>query len=199
MTPLTILFASTNRGKLVEVRQIAGEFGIAIRDLAELEPERGLAPEVDESADSYEGNARLKAEAYAAWSGMITLADDTGLEVAALGGKPGVRSARYAGPDADGAANRTRLLGELTGVDQREARFVCVLVLVVPEGAGRESRAALEGRISLNAAGSGGFGYDSIFFLPQYGMTLAEAKAQQVSVETHRIKALRQLFAGLSA
>lgn len=190
----SILFATTNSGKLVEVRQIAEEFGISIVGLADVESLRGKAPQVDETADTYEGNALLKAQSYAQWSGMSAIADDTGLEVAALGGRPGVKSARYAGDKASGSDNCRKLLSEMEGQVLRDARFVCVLALAAPESAPITVRDTLSGEISSKPSGTGGFGYDSLFYLPALAMTLAEAKAGGIAVQTHRIGALRSLF-----
>ena len=188
------VFASSNGGKLTEVRSVATEFGYQVIDPLDLKARCGDAPLVDENADSYQANARLKAIAYQRWSANAVLADDTGLEVAAINGSPGLYSARYAGEHATATENLKKLLRELEYVDKRGARFICSLVMIAHDGQIYESRGELNGEITRVPNGAGGFGYDGIFFIPQLGCTLAEAKSRNLSIETHRTIALRRLF-----
>ena len=192
-----ILFASTNSGKLAEVRSASP---VPIISPLEIERRIGMpAPEVSETERTYLGNARLKAESYFNWSRRhATLADDTGLEVAALGGAPGIYSARYAGEGANPRRNIQKLLEVMQGKSERNATFVCQLVLILPNGEQKFSRGELHGTIAEAPRGDGGFGYDSIFIVDDAGSkTLAELKAEKVALITHRGAALRKLFEDL--
>lgn len=209
MTPKTLLFASSNEGKLVEVREIAASFSFRVLTPLELQEEaslfsglhspEGTIPEVKESADSYLGNARLKAEAFYNWSGMASLADDAGLEVDALGGAPGVFSSRYAGLRASSPDNIQKLLAALAEAKDRSARFRSVLLLKLNKTQELIAEATLSGVIAEQVDGSGGFGYDSVFVVDGYAKTLARLKEERVVVKTHRILALEQLFRSLLA
>ena len=193
---MKILFASSNKGKSAEIKEVAQSFPeISIVFPEEVGPG---APEVEESAADYRGNAELKARAYQAWGGVPALADDTGLEVKALNGLPGVRSARYAGEPSNPKKNIAKLLEELRGCADRRARFVCVLVAILQDLTIVTSEAALEGSIIEGTRGSGGFGYDSIFVPAGFTKTLAELKGEGSSVETHRIAAARKLFSDIA-
>lgn len=203
---MRILFASTNLGKFVEVKEEASKFGYCIvtpelvlekGDGNKLDILRDTMPVVDESMDSYLGNARLKAAAFNAWSGLPSLADDTGLEVAALGGRPGVYSARYSGPNGDAQQNISKLLLDLRGVVDRQACFKCALSLYFGNQEKLNVVEELPGEIIDSPSGEGGFGYDSIFYLPEFKMTLAQLKEKRIGVVTHRGKACRSLFAKL--
>jgi len=188
-----IVFASTNPGKLAEMRVLAAPAGVAILSPAEAKP--GVSPPpVDETATSYMGNARLKAAAIASWSGLPALGDDTGLEVEALHGAPGLITARYAGPGCTMEQNIEKVLGALSGQSDRRARFVCALSLAVAPGHYLEVEHHLAGEIALMPAGDGGFGYDCVFLLPEYGRTLAELKGAAVPVQTHRARAMASLM-----
>ncbi len=149
-------------------------------------------PQAVEDAESFEGNARRKALHYARLTGRLTLADDSGLEVDALGGEPGVHSARYAGPMCEDAANNARLLEELAGVpdEQRSARFCCVMALARREDVLATASGSVEGLIIDEARGENGFGYDPHFFVPEFGMTTAEMPPEQKNRISHRGKAL---------
>jgi XTP/dITP diphosphohydrolase len=150
-------------------------------------------PDVEESGDTLEENALLKARAVAAATGLPAVADDTGLEVASLGGAPGVHTARYAGPGAGYAANRRALLAALEGVADRRARFRTVVALVIP-GAGEVlAQGVLEGQITREERGSGGFGYDPVFEVE--GRTLAELGEDHKNRISHRARALAALAA----
>jgi len=192
-----VLFASTNRGKFLELKAPLAAHGI---DLV-LPLDLGLPtapPQVDEDRPTYEGNARKKAQAYALWSGMPTLADDTGLEVECLGGAPGIYSARYAGPGAGSKENKLKLLKVLAKEKKnRRARFVSTLVLHWPNGKSVEANGSLEGAIVTAERGTGGFGYDTLFEVETRGRTLAELKGAGEIVDTHRTRALSGLIAKL--
>jgi XTP/dITP diphosphohydrolase len=187
----TILIATTNRGKLREVQAILA--GLPLR-LVTLEDFPGL-PEPIEDADTFEENAKIKALHYARLTRHWTLADDSGLVVDALGGSPGVRSARHAGPECDPAANNAKLVKELCGVppESRTARFQCAIALAGPEGVLATTRGAVEGVIIDEARGTNGFGYDPHFFVPEHGMTTAEMAPEQKNRISHRGEALRAI------
>jgi XTP/dITP diphosphohydrolase len=204
---LSILFASTNRGKFREVEEVARSFGINLvspLDLTGSDYRRfGLTaplappPEVEENADTYIGNAKLKADAYFEWSGIPSLSDDTGLEVDALNGAPGLYSARYGGPGCTPETNIDRLLGNLQNQTSRSARFYCVLYLRFDPSNSLTAEATLEGEILRERRGGGGFGYDSVFKVQGSESTLAELKSSGEVVDTHRIIACRKLFSCL--
>ncbi len=186
--PVTILVATTNPGKLREVRSILE--GLSLR-LSGLEDHPRLAEPV-EDADSFEGNARLKALHYAGLTGGWTLADDSGLEVDALAGAPGLRSARYAGPGRDDAANNAKLITQLACVplEKRTARFRCAVALASPNEILAIGSGTVEGLIVDEPRGGSGFGYDPHFFVPRYGMTTAEMTPRQKNRISHRSQAL---------
>jgi XTP/dITP diphosphohydrolase len=192
--PLRLVCASANPHKVAE---IAALLGAAI----ELVPRPAGVPDVVEHADSLLGNARLKGRAIAAAAGAAAVADDTGLEVDALGGAPGVHSARYAGPDASDAANRARLLAELVGVpsQRRTARFRTVALVAWPDGDELYVDGVCEGQIAEAERGACGFGYDSLF-VPDDGdgRTFAEMTAAEKDAISHRGRAFRALVTALS-
>ena len=183
--PVTL--ATRNAGKLAELQALC-------RGVLELRllPSDPAPPEVDEDQDSYLGNALKKARAIAAFSGGGALADDSGLEVDALPGELGVRSARYGGPGLDDAGRCARLLAALQGVPQRSARFRCVLVLAQGD-AWVSAEGTLEGEIAHAPRGAGGFGYDPVFVLRDRGVTLAEVAAEEKNALSHRAAAARAL------
>jgi XTP/dITP diphosphohydrolase len=194
---LTILFATTNPHKVRELRGVLEPLGIFVRSLDSLS---AVPPEPDEDQDTFSGNARLKAIAYARATGLSCLAEDSGLEVDALGGAPGVHSARYARSagtrDERDRANNEKLLGALAGVppDRRTARFVCAMCLASPEGHVLvETAGTYEGVIAEAPRGSGGFGYDPLLYLPDTGRTSAELTEREKAERSHRGKAARQL------
>jgi XTP/dITP diphosphohydrolase len=179
-----LVFATSNKGKLVELQGLVGA-GVHVRSLKDF-PEIG---EIPETADTFEGNSELKARAVAKATGLWALADDSGLMVDALDGRPGVYSARYAPTDSE---RITKLLAELANVPdpKRTARFVCSLCLCSPSGEVVFARGTCEGRIGHVARGAHGFGYDPIFELPD-GRTLAELTHDQKSGLSHRGQAFR--------
>ena len=192
-----IVLGSTNAGKLRELRQLLAGLPVEVRGLAEY-PE---AEPPEETGETFAENARLKATALARQLGCWVLADDSGLCVDALGGRPGVRSARYTGDDATDERNVARLLDELAGVDgaRRAAAFVCVAVLASPEGVLFEAEGRCEGRIARHPRGENGFGYDPVFFYPGFGATFAEVSAEAKNAVSHRGRALRALAEELPA
>ncbi len=189
---MTLLLSTRNPGKIAEIRLLLSDLPIALRSVSEIDG----APFVEEDADTLEGNARKKAETLHVFAGLPALADDTGLEVDALGGLPGVQSARFAGLSADDAANRRKLLAELQGAQNRSARFRTVIALADETGA-RFFEGVCRGTIIAEERGSKGFGYDSIF-VPEGGdRTFAELDAEEKNAISHRGAALRQFAAYL--
>lgn len=182
-----LLIATRNPGKLREFAAIFDGLGLTLRTLDEL----GIADEVEETGETFAANATLKAEAYMALSGLPTLADDSGLEVAALGGAPGVYSARYGG--VKGEAQLRYLLDQLSGVPwhERLARFVCVIALARPGHPTELAEGTLPGVIEFEPRGSGGFGYDPLFYLLDEDATLAELPAERKNQISHRAAAAR--------
>jgi XTP/dITP diphosphohydrolase len=186
--PPRLVAATKNPDKAREVRAVLAVVapGVELAEGADW-------PDVEESGATLEENALLKARAVAAATGLPALADDTGLEVAALNGAPGVHTARYAGPNAGYAANRRALLAALEGVADRRARFRTVVALVVPGGEEVLAAGVLEGRIATAERGNGGFGYDPIFEVE--GQTLAELGEDHKNRISHRARALAALAA----
>ena len=189
---MELVLASNNQGKLREIKALCEPFGIDVRTAAEL----GFTEDVEETGDTFEANARLKAETVAKALGRPALADDSGLVVKALGGAPGVYSARYAGEHGDDAANNKKLMAELAKVDpdQRQAAFVCCMVCSKPDDGEIMAEGRLEGVITLQPAGENGFGYDPVFYLPQKGLTAAQISREEKNAISHRGNALRALM-----
>jgi XTP/dITP diphosphohydrolase len=184
-----LLLATSNAGKIRELALALEGLPVRLRTLSELEPH----PPVEETGETFEENASLKATSYGRRTGLLTLADDSGLEVAALGGAPGVRSARYAGAEATDGQRVARLLEELEGVGdaRRGARFVCVLALYDPAAATlRLFRGVCAGRIAGSARGSHGFGYDPVFVPEGYDLSFAELPGEIKQRISHRAIAL---------
>jgi XTP/dITP diphosphohydrolase len=182
-----LLLATSNQGKTKEYRFLLDGLGYQITTLAE----EGITEVVIESGSNYEQNARLKAISYAKLSQLTTLADDSGLEVDALNGKPGVKSARFAGETATDAEKVSFLLAKLNGVpwEKRTARFKCVIAIASPEGQFEVCYGECQGMIVLKAKGENGFGYDPIFFLPEIGKTMAELPLEMKNQISHRARA----------
>lgn len=186
------VLASQNAHKLQELQAILGSLGIEVV----LESDIGLHIDVDETGTTFEENSRLKAEAVMKASNMPTIADDSGLMVDALGGAPGVYSARYGPKGHDGTDDEriAYLLENLKDVpdEQRTAHFVCVITCLWPDGREIVARGECPGRILHEKHGKGGFGYDPVFYLPEYGMTYAELPAEKKNEISHRGCALRE-------
>jgi len=190
--PATILIATKNRGKLREVQDILAGLPVVWATLDQI-PD---LPDAVEDADTFAGNAERKAMHYARLTGLWTLADDSGLEVDALGGAPGVYSARYAGRQGDDAANNKQLIAQLAGVppEQRTARFRCAVALAGPEGILATACGTFEGLIVDDPRGTNGFGYDPHFFVPELGMTAAQLPPEQKNRISHRAQALAAIL-----
>lgn len=185
-----VVLATRNRHKVEELAALLGDLGIRIRTLAEFPH----APEVEEDGATCEANAIKKACEIARATGLTAVADDTGLEVDALGGRPGVYAARYAGEHATYEDNCRKLVQELEGVphERRTARFITVAAIAVPGGPVQVTQGVLNGYITDKACGSKGFGYDPVFYVPELKATLAEISAEQKNRISHRAKAFLQ-------
>ncbi len=187
-----LLIATNNPGKKREYQQLLAPLKLKLCTAQDL----GLSITVREDGSTYAENARIKALRYLQASGLLTLADDSGLEVDALGGEPGLHSARYAGPGASDADRYRLLLQKLDGVpwEQRTARFRCVLVLTVPGGETYSTEGTCEGIIALEPQGEYGFGYDPIFYLPQYEKTMAQLPLEVKNRISHRARAVQKML-----
>lgn len=188
---MEIVLASRNRKKAEEIQRILAGQPIEVRSLADF-PD---CPDVIEDADTFDGNALKKAREVAAFTGRIAISDDSGLEVGALNGAPGVFSARYAGPDATDDANVEKLLHELEDVpdDRRGARFVCCIALADPAGETHIFWGFADGVLGRERKGQNGFGYDPLFFPIGHSRTFAEMSAAEKDALSHRRKALAKL------
>lgn len=204
MTSNRIVVATHSAHKLRELRQLLHP---AVAELVSLD-DIGIADEVDETGETFEANARLKARTFAVQTGLPTLADDSGLEVDALDGGPGVRTKRYAGENATDEQNNQKLLDALRDLppEKRGARYVCVLALALPDASGRitvrTSRGTLGGRIASTPKGNGGFGYDPIFEPrgePPGGETLGQWSAEAKNCVSHRARASARMAAILES
>jgi len=185
-----LLLATSNPGKTKEYRFLLDGLGYKITTLSE----EGITKVVTESGNNYEQNARLKAITYAKSSQLLTLADDSGLEVDALNGEPGIKSARFAGKAATDADRVRLLLARLDGVpwERRTARFRCVIAVATPEGQCEICRGECRGMIALGAKGRNGFGYDPVFYLPEMGRTMAELPLETKNQLSHRARASQE-------
>ncbi len=188
---LKLLVATGNKGKLKEIRHLLEGCPIEIVGLDQF-PQ---APEVIEDGDTFTANAIKKAAEMAAFSGLLTLADDSGLCVEALHGEPGVFSARYAGEQGDDAANNAKLLDKMKDVvdEQRQAAFHCVMALAWPDGRCETFDGKISGLLMRGERGGGGFGYDPLFMVPEYGKTTAELPLEIKNRISHRGQALRKV------
>jgi XTP/dITP diphosphohydrolase len=186
--------ATSNPGKLREFRLAAQQFGIDIQEL----PGLTQLPPCEETGRTFRDNAILKAKCYGQHAAGLLFADDSGLEVDALDGAPGVISARYAGPGATDALNNALLLGNMRGRENRRARFVCVIALADRGKFLRTFRGTVEGEIIDAPRGDAGFGYDPLFYYPPYGRAFGEVSAKEKMTVSHRGKALTALFRYLS-
>lgn len=185
------MIATTNAGKLREVRQVLGDLPVELRSLSDWLP----LPEPVEDGETFEANAELKARHYARLTGAWSLADDSGLEVHALGGAPGVHSARYAGLQRDDQANNAKLVRDLKNIppEQRTARFRCAVVLASATEVVGAVSGAVEGLIIDESRGRNGFGYDPHFLVPEFNITTAEMDPEQKNRISHRGLALRRI------
>jgi len=197
---MDLLVATRNPGKLRELNQLLSGLPIRAISLAEA----GICEDIPETGRTFVENATLKARGYAALSGLTTLADDSGLEVDALGGAPGVQSARWAGPHASDMDRILLLLERLQGVppQQRGAQFRCVVAIATPSLEVCTTEGIVRGQIIDQPRGSHGFGYDPVFFIPECGLTMAELEPEEKNRISHRARALqaaRPILARLAA
>lgn len=195
---IDLLVATTNPGKFAEVRAFLSKLPLRIVSLKDFRD----PPVIVEDGTTFEQNALKKARILADFSGMLTLADDSGLEVDALDGAPGIYSARYCGEEGNDQKNNEKLLQELQNVSEarRTARFVCALALCAPKSYGMSNwtvRESCEGRIAFTLRGANGFGYDPLFFYPPFGKTFGEIDRQTKATVSHRGKALRRFTEAL--
>ena len=195
MRPGRLLIATHNPGKLIELTWLLGDVPFDLISLADA----GIHHQVDETGETFEQNAALKAETYARLSGLPTLADDSGLEVDALGREPGVRSSRYAGADASDDQRIAFLLQKLQNIPEQAwtARFRCVIAVAWPSDPVRLYTGECLGRIVREPRGTNGFGYDPVFLLPERGKTMAELSAEEKNRVSHRSVAARKAAAAL--
>lgn len=186
-----LIFATGNAGKMKEIREILGRPGLTILS----QKEAGITSDVEENGTTFEANALIKARAVAAQTDALVLADDSGLEIDYLNGEPGVYSARYMGEDTSYEIKNQKILDLLAGVpeEKRTARFVCVIAAVLPDGREFTTKGTIEGIIGYESRGEGGFGYDPIFFVPEFGCSTAELTMEQKNEVSHRGKALRAM------
>ncbi len=191
-----IIFATGNAGKMKEIRMIMADLDIEVQSMKEAE----IQAEIVEDGETFEENAKIKAQAIAQelrarGEQAVVLADDSGLEIDYLNKEPGVYSARYMGEDTPYTVKNANLIQRLEGVpdEERTARFVCVIAAVFPDGRVFQTRATIEGRIGYEEKGENGFGYDPIFYLPEYGMYSAELAPEEKNRISHRGKALEEM------
>lgn len=189
---MKLLVATSNQGKLRELKQLLAPLHIEVLSLDQLAD----PPVVEEDGATFEDNAVKKAQTLARFSGLLTLADDSGLCVNVLDGAPGVYSARYAGEQGDDKANNARLLQELqaTSLKERKAFFQCCIALARPDGRCTTVEGRVDGLIIDEERGSNGFGYDPLFLVPEYGKTMAELPADIKNRISHRGQALKRLL-----
>lgn len=185
-----IVLATKNKGKIKEMRELLAPMNIEVLSLADFLP----VDDAEENGATFAENAMLKARYYFAHTGTPCLADDSGLEVDALGGRPGVYSARYSGEDATDAANNAKVLREMEGIekDKRTARFRCAMALV-GEGIELTTDGTCEGTLLTEERGKCGFGYDPIFYVPKFDRTLAEMSSEEKNSISHRGAAVRKM------
>lgn len=184
-----IVFATGNEGKMREIRAILSDLECEILSVKEA----GISADIIEDGTTFEENALIKAKTVAEYTDAIVLADDSGLEIDYLNKEPGIYSARYMGEGTSYRVKNLNLIERLEGVpdEQRTARFVCAIAAAFPDGTSDVVRGTIEGRIGYGERGEGGFGYDPIFYVPEYGKTTAELSAQEKNEISHRGKALR--------
>ena len=184
-----VIFATGNQGKMKEIREILGDLDIELLSLKDA----GIQADIVEDGKTFEENAQIKARTVCSLTGEIVLADDSGLEIDYLNKEPGIYSARYMGEDTSYRIKNANLIERLNGVpdEKRTARFVCAIAAAFPDGTMKTVRATMEGRIGYEEKGENGFGYDPIFWLPEYGCTSAELSMEEKNKISHRGKALR--------
>ena len=186
-----IIFATGNQDKMREIREILADMDVEVVSMKEA----GIHADIVENGSTFEENAVIKAKTICELTGEITLADDSGLEIDYLNKEPGICSARYMGEDTSYDIKNQALLDRLDGVpdEKRTARFVCAIAAAMPDGCCEVVRGTMEGIIGHKIAGENGFGYDPIFYLPEYGCTSAELSSEEKNKISHRGKALRAI------
>lgn len=186
-----VIFATGNQGKMKEIREILGDLDIELLSLKDA----GIHADIVEDGKTFEENAQIKARTICNLTGEIVLADDSGLEIDYLNKEPGIYSARYMGEDTSYHIKNEKLIERLEGVpdEKRTARFVCAIAAAFPDGTMKTVRATMEGRIGYKESGENGFGYDPIFYLPEYGCTSAELSMEEKNKISHRGKAQRAI------
>ena len=184
-----IIFATGNEGKMKEVRMILEDLGLPVLSLKDA----GITADVEENGTTFEENAQIKAKAICDLTGEIVLADDSGLEIDYLNGEPGIYSARYMGEETSYHIKNVNLIERLAGVpdEKRTARFVCCVAAAFPDRKTEVVRGTIEGRIGYKEEGKNGFGYDPIFYVPEYGCTTASMSSETKNAISHRGKALQ--------
>jgi XTP/dITP diphosphohydrolase len=186
---ISLVLATRNKGKTAEIKDLLADYPVIIHDLDDFGP----IPPIEEDGATFDENAYKKASLTARYLGLPALADDSGLSVAALGGAPGVHSARYAGENATDEQRCRKLLHEMRGLEDRTARFECVISIAVPTGPALTYEAGCEGLIVREPAGANGFGYDPVFFYPPLKKTFAQLSRSEKGRISHRGKALREM------
>ena len=187
----TIVFATGNEGKMREIREILADFNLPVLSMKEA----GAMPKIVEDGSTFKENALIKARAVWNCTGDIVLADDSGLVIDYLNGEPGIYSARYMGEDTSYEEKNKNLISRMEGAGEgeRSARFVCAIAAILPDGKVLSTEGTMEGLIAEAPAGQGGFGYDPILYLPEYGKTSAELTMEEKNCISHRGKALRAM------
>ncbi|MDR1766325.1 MAG: RdgB/HAM1 family non-canonical purine NTP pyrophosphatase [Lachnospiraceae bacterium] len=186
-----VVFATSNKGKIAEIQAILADWGVPVLTMAQA----GFSGDITEDGDTFADNALIKARAVWAQTKGLVMADDSGLCVDALGGEPGVLSARYLGEDTPYSRKNQAIIDRLSGAagQERSARFTSAIAAVAPDGREFVTQADVEGLIAYEPAGDGGFGYDPIFIVPQYGKTTAQMTMEEKNGLSHRGKALRMM------
>ena len=186
------IVATKNKGKLNEIKEILSDFDYEVLSMTDL----GINKEIEETGSTFEENALIKAKAVWNLTGETVMADDSGLEVDALNGAPGIYSSRFAGPNATDEERNKKLLALLEEVpfEKRKARFVCAIAVVYPDGSDFVVRGTCDGYIAFKPEGNNGFGYDPLFYVPEFGMTTAQMDPKKKHSISHRGKALQEMI-----
>lgn len=197
MTDKRIVFATGNAGKMREIREILSDLELEVVSMKEI----GIDIPIEEDGITFEENALIKARAVARQCGEIVLADDSGLEVDYLNGEPGIHSARYMGEETPYSVKNANIISRLEGIpnEKRAARFACAIAAVFPDGQEMVTSGEIKGRIDYEEKGKNGFGYDPIFYVPEFGKTTAELSDEEKNSISHRGRALRKMKEKLKA